>query len=192
MNNNNPLPRRMVQNKIKHPMSGHFYSTMSYTNHRGNIIKKFVYLNQNGIQVRDKGKYIYVNKETGEPISGNGKRYEVNNETKELKKNSNGGFILENNYNNSLQKIENLSIKPKKLEKAPPSMMIAKSKTYNVGFKGNMIPKSLVFVEQKSNNQSGLGSMFTAGPGKQINEVPTVYATNKVSIKKFTPGFKIQ
>ena len=92
----------------------------------------------------------------------------------------------------TLQKIENLSIKPKKLEKAPPSLMIAKSKTYYVGVKGNMIPKSLVFVEQKSNNQSGLGSMFTAGPGKQINEVPTVYATNKVSIKKFTPGFKTQ
>ena len=189
---NNPLPRRMIQNKIKHPMSGHFYSTMTYTNHRGNLIKKFVYLNQNGIQVKDKGKYIFVKKETGEPISGNGKRYEVNNETKELKKNSNGGFILKNNYNNSSQKkMENLSIEPKNLnsQQAPPSMMIAESKTYKVGFKENMMPNSPVFVPRKSNNPSVPGSMFTAGPGKQINEVPTVFAKNVVQKKKIYTWF---
>ena len=96
-NNNIILPRRMIKTIQQHPKSGHFYSTITYKNSNG-ITEKFVYVSKNGIQIKDKDKDIYLNKITGDIISGNGKKYVLDPVTKTLRKSSNG-YIFEANNN---------------------------------------------------------------------------------------------
>jgi hypothetical protein len=99
--NNFQLPKRISQDSSKnikqHPKSGHFYSTITYKNSNG-ITEKFVYVSKNGIQIKDKDKDIYLNKITGDIISGNGKKYVLDPVTKTLRKNRNG-YIFEDNSN---------------------------------------------------------------------------------------------
>lgn len=145
---------------------------------------------KDGRNIKDGEKYIYLNKETGEPISGNGKKYKVNTLNGELIKNSNG-YILENNeeINNILPKrMASLSIIPQ--QSPPPGMMKATQSLPPGGFIGNRLPISHVFVPKGSNNLSYSGSMFTSGPAPPSKLVPTVNAKNVLQKKTFKPGFR--
>ncbi len=98
INYNNPLPPKIKKNIQQHPVSGHFYIKITYTNHNGKVNEKFIYVSQNGIEIKDKGKDIYLNKNTGEIITGNGKRYVVDPHNKTLVKTRNGFIIQDNNH----------------------------------------------------------------------------------------------
>jgi hypothetical protein len=110
MNGNNPLPRRIKKTIQQHPVSKHFYSTITYTNHNGKVNEKFVYVSQNGTQIKDKDKDIYLNKATGDIISGNGRKYAVDPHSKSLVRNSNGYVFQDNNNNNQLPKRSSVSL----------------------------------------------------------------------------------
>lgn len=108
-NMNNILPKRMIKTIQQHPKSGHFYSTITYKNSNG-ITEKFVYVSQNGTQIKDKDKDIYINKITGDIISGNGKKYVLDPLTKTLRKNRNG-YIFEDNNSQLPQRTNNSPFK---------------------------------------------------------------------------------
>jgi len=125
-NNNFQLPKRTTQDLSKnikhHKKTMYSYRIIKIKNKNGTMIEKYVKVNKDGKNMKDGEKYIYLHKETSEPISGNGKKYKVNKLTKELVKTSNG-YILENNeeINNILpKKMASLSITQ---QSPPPGMM---------------------------------------------------------------------
>lgn len=97
--NNFQLPKRIKQNIFQHPKSEYSYIIIQNTNKNGSVIEKFVKVNKEQKPMKDGENYIYLNKNTGEAISGNGRKYVVNKLTKELAINSNG-YIIENSSNN--------------------------------------------------------------------------------------------
>lgn len=102
-NNNNidQLPKRIRKNIniLQHEKSGHSYIIIKNKNKNGIEIEKFVKLNKEQQPMKNGDNYIYLNKITGEAITGNGRKYTVNKLTGELSRNKNG-YILENNNNN--------------------------------------------------------------------------------------------
>jgi len=105
---------------FNHEKSGYKYKIVELKQNNGNV-KKFVYVNKNGNPVMDKDNYIYLNKSTGDIITGNGKKYVVNKLTKQLARNSNGYIIEENNnsFSGLPRRIKNLSIAPPKQNNSP-------------------------------------------------------------------------
>jgi len=185
-----------MQGIFNHEKSGYKYKIIDFKQNNGNV-KKFVYVNKNGNPVMDKVNYIYLNKSTGEIITGNGKKYVVNKLTKQLVKTRNGYIIKENNNNNNFfglpPRMTDLSIPPKNPQNsqlAPPGMIRVNQSSPQVGFIGNQKPNSHVFVPKGSNNPSYTGSMFNSGPAPPSTLVPTVLGKNMLPKKSFIPGFR--
>ena len=100
-NNIDQLPKRIRKNIniLQHQNSEHSYIIIKNKNKNGIEIEKFVKVNKQQVPIKDGDNYIYLNKITGEAITGNGIKYAVNKLTGELSINKNG-YILENNNNN--------------------------------------------------------------------------------------------
>jgi len=183
-----------MQDIYNHKKSGYKYKKIEIQQNNGKLVEKFVYINRNGNLVMDKDSYIYLNKNTGDIITGNGKKYVVNRLTKQLAITPNGYIIEENNNNNFSElprRMIGLSIAPKNLQKsqlAPAGMMRTTQIPPPGGFIVNRKPISHDFVTKGSNNPSYPGSMFTSGPAPSSNLVPTVFGPPKTSKK---PGFRI-
>ena len=71
-------PSDSSKNIKQHESSKHQYRIIGITNKNGGIIDKFVLVNKDGQNIMDGENYIYLNKNTGEPISGNGNKYKYN------------------------------------------------------------------------------------------------------------------
>jgi len=99
-NNNDQLPKRIRKNIniLQHPQSGYSYTIIKNKNKNGIEIEKFVKLNKEQKPMKNGDNYIYLSKETGEAITGNGKKYAVNALSGQLVRNRNG-YILKNNNN---------------------------------------------------------------------------------------------
>jgi hypothetical protein len=189
--NNFQLPKRISQDSTKnikqHDKSMHLYRIIKIENKNGNIIEKYVKVSKDGKNMKDGEKYIYLHKETGEPISSNGKKYEVNTLTGELIKTSNG-YIFKNNKesnSNSLPKrMASLSIIPEQLP--PPGMMRVRKGIPPGGFKKNRknIPEQ--YIPKQTISTSGSFFNYKRNAPKS-NQVPTVFGPG-ITPKK--PGFK--
>jgi hypothetical protein len=183
-----------MQGIFNHEKSGYKYKIIDFKQNNGNV-EKFVYVNKNGKPIKDKDNYIYLNKNTGDIITGNGKKYVVNRLTKQLAITPTG-YKLEENNNNSFElprRMASLSIAPtnqQNSQQAPAGMMRDIKGLPPGGFIGNRLPISHVFVPKGSNNLSYSGSMFTSGPAPPSKLVPTVNAKNVLQKKTFKPGFR--
>jgi hypothetical protein len=122
------LPKRIKQTILQHSKSKHSYIIIK----NKNGIEKFVKVNKEQIPMKDGDNYIYLNKETGIPITGNGKKYKVNSFTSELAKNRNGYILQESNNSNILPKRMN---QPSTVPS--PDMMRVKEQLHPGGFIGN-------------------------------------------------------
>ena len=71
-------PSDSSKNIKQHESSKHQYRIIGTKNKNGGIIYKFVLVNKDGQNIMDGENYIYLNKNTGEPISGNGNKYKYN------------------------------------------------------------------------------------------------------------------
>jgi hypothetical protein len=190
--NNFQLPKRIPQDSSKnikqHEKTNYSYRIIKIENKNGAIIEKYVKVGKDGRNIKDGEKYIYLHKETGEPISGNGKKYKVNKLTKELLKTKNSnGYILENNeeINNFLPKrMASLSIIPQ--QTPPPGMMRVSQGIPPGGFKGSIIKNQPQYIPQQTTSTSG--SFFNYKENAQkSNQVPTVFGP---SITPKKTGFR--
>ena len=182
------LPKRIKQNILQHPKSKNSYIIIKNKNKNGIEIEKFVKVNKEQMPIKDGDNYIYLNKENGIAITGNGRKYVVNSLTSELSKNRNGYIIEKSNNSNILPKRMN---QPSTIPS--PGMMRVEKQLPPGGFIGNRKPKpnSSVFVPKKSNNSSNFGSMFTSGPAPKSNQVPTVIRNNVLPRNPIFSGFRI-
>ena len=184
-----------MQGIFNHEKSGYKYKIIDFKQNNGQTVQKYQYVNRNGNPVMDKGKHIYINKNTGEIITGNGKKYVVNRLTKQLAITPNGYIIEEKNNKNFSglpRRMASLSIAPtnqQNSQQAPAGMMRDIKGLPPGGFIGNRKPNSNAFVP-KGSIQSYSGSMFTSGPAPPSTLVPTVLGKNMLPKKSFIPGFK--
>lgn len=178
-NNNFQLPKRISQDSSKnikqHKNSMHLYRIIKIENKNGTIIEKYVKVNKDGKNIKDGEKYIYLHKETGEPISSNGRKYEVNTLTGELIKTSNGYIFKNNKENNSNflpKRMASLSIIPEQLP--PPGMMRVSKGIPPGGFRKNRknIPEQYIPKPTTSTSDSFFNNK---GPSLPSSQVPTVF-----------------
>lgn len=175
--NNFQLPKRISQDSTKnikqHDKSMHLYRIIKIENKNGNIIEKYVKVSKDGKNMKDGEKYIYLHKETGEPISSNGKKYEVNTLTGELIKTSNGYII---------KRMSSLSIIPEQLP--PPGMMRVSKGIPPGGFKKNRKNIPTQYIPKQTTSTSG--SFFNyKGPAISSNQVPTVFGPGIIPKKNW-------
>lgn len=99
---NNQIPQKIKRknNIFEHPQSQYSYIIIKNTNKNGKEIERYVKLNKEKKPMKDGDNYIYLHKETGMPITGNGKKYKVNSLSKELYKTKNGYIKEESNNSN--------------------------------------------------------------------------------------------
>jgi hypothetical protein len=121
--------------------------------------------------MKDGEKFIYLHKETGEPINSNGKKYEVNTLTGELIKTSNRFIFKKNKESNSNflpKRMTSLSIIP------PPGMMRVSKGIPPGGFIKNIKNNTTQYIPKQTTSTSG--SFFNyKGPAISSNQVPTVF-----------------
>jgi hypothetical protein len=115
-NNNFKSPKRISQDSsknIKQHEKTNFLYKIKITNKNGVINEKFLFVNKDGKNIMDRNNKIYLNKETGEPISGNGKKKYLFNKINGKISIIATGYNFINNSNNSFNKI---ALLPKKLQ----------------------------------------------------------------------------
>ena len=84
---------------LEHPESKFRYIKLTK-----NGVEKYVYVNKEGLPIYDEigtnKRYIYLNKNSGKLITGNGKSYAININGNPVK--TSNGYLVENNNNISL------------------------------------------------------------------------------------------
>ena len=158
---------------LQHPKTGYYYIVRKIQNKSGSNTEKFLKVNQNNIPIKNGNEFIYLNKNSGEPINKNGRKYVVNNLTKELVKTKYGYIKKEEESNiqfprrisqtNQLTKT-NQPILP------PPDMMRIEQDNGTGGFKYNRKKPTHQLVPRKSNHTR---SFLNSGPAPQtIQQTP--------------------
>ena len=186
-NNNNQLPIRIPQdsskNIKKHEKTMYSYRILKIENKNGSIIEKYVKVNKDGKNMKDGENYIYLHKETGEPISANGKKYLVNTYTGELVRRSQEGERMLGNY--VFNNINNNIILNKKLSNPQLDIMRVVPDSPLGGFVQNR--KKIEYNPKIANASNGTFFNYT-GPIPKSNQVPTRFGP-VITQKK--PGFRI-
>ena len=192
-NNNNPLPIRIPQdsskNIKKHEKTMYSYRILKIENKNGSMIEKYVKVNKDGKNMKDGENYIYLHKQTGEPISANGKKYLVNTYTGELARRSKegerklGNYVLNNNNNIVLKKkLSNPSSYPSL------GMMRVVPVSPLGGFVQNRKKNANIYKPEIVNTSKGSFFNYTGNIPKS-NQVPTRFGPVITQPKR--PGLKI-
>ena len=166
-NTENPLPRRIKQTVLQHPKTGYYYIKRIIQNNSGSTTEKFLKVNQNKMPIQNGNEFIYLNKNSGEPINKNGRKYVVNKLTKELVK-TKYGYIKESNINLLLGKKKTQP--PQTIQSPPPGMMRLEQEHGPVGFIKNRKPPTYKFVTRTSTNSTR--SFLNSGPAPQTIQPP--------------------
>ena len=174
----NPLPRRIIETVLKHPKTGYYYIVRKIQNNSGSTTEKFLKVNQNKIPIKNGNELIYLNKNSGEPINKNGRKYVVNKlTTKELVKTKNGYIKEEEESNIQFPGRISQTRQPTKTNQPilpPPGMMRVETDYRPGGFVSQRNKKINQFVPRIS-NPNPTRSFLNSGPAPESKQVPTVY-----------------
>lgn len=170
----NPLPRRIIETVLQHPKTGYYYIVRKIQNKSGSNTEKFLKVNQNKMPIQNGNEFIYLNKNSGEPINKNGRKYVVNKFTKELVKTKNG-YIKEEEESNikfPRRRISqtNQPTKTNQPTSTPPGKMRIEQDHSTGRFKYNIKKTTNELVTRKSNHTR---SFLNSGPAPQtIQQTP--------------------